>query len=100
MNFNSPALDYYKTEEAMLLLRSISHPTRIKILNLLLENGELTQTDICQAFPHFNKEMLTRHLNIMFSSDMIDKSREDEGMVYRACEEKIEKIMHLLSDFS
>jgi DNA-binding transcriptional ArsR family regulator len=93
-------LNAYKTEEAMLLLRSLSHPTRIKIVNLLLENEQLTLTDIQTAFPSFNKEMLTRHLNILFASNMVEKEIVGNEISYQAQQEKLEKIMALVSDFS
>jgi DNA-binding transcriptional ArsR family regulator len=93
-------INAYQTEEALLLLRSISHPTRIKIVNLLLKNEQLTLTDIQIAFPHFNKEMLSRHLNILFASNMVEKEMIGNEISYQAQQEKLEKIMTLVSDFS
>jgi DNA-binding transcriptional ArsR family regulator len=100
MNSNFSTLNYNRLDEAQVMLRSISHPSRLKILNLLLKSGELTQSDLCEAFPTFNTNILTKHLKIMFDNDIIEKSKAGKYVKYYANVRKVEKIMNLLKDFT
>jgi DNA-binding transcriptional ArsR family regulator len=93
-------LDANKTNEALLHLKSLAHPTRVKFLNLLLKSEQLTFSDFQIAFPDFNKELITKHLNVLFNDNLIEKEFVGSEVTYQAQQEKIEKIWDLVRQFS
>lgn len=94
------SIDHYKLEEATLLLRSLSHPTRIKILNFLVQEGGATSKGIKGALPHCKSDVVTRHLNTLFASNLIDKDTSTQGeVIYAANTDKLERIVMMVSDF-
>lgn len=89
-----------KMEEALMLLRNLAHPTRVKILKLLLQNGELKEQEIYDTFPNFNKEQLSKHLNILFSTKIVERGWHNDSVSYATDVEKLDKILTLIDDFS
>ena len=77
---------YYKhVENLSHLLKSISHPIRLKIL-CLLENGEMTVGDIRNEVEttHAN---ISQHLAILRNQGIID-SRKDSNFIYNSIADK------------
>jgi DNA-binding transcriptional ArsR family regulator len=99
MNSRFHTLDSYKVEEALLLLRAIAQPTRVKILNALLKENEITFSQMRDLFPHINKDVLQRQLNLLFAANLIEKEILDKEMTYRIHAERIEHILLLIGDF-
>lgn len=93
--FNRP-----KMEEALRLLRGLTHPTRVKIIKLLLQNGELKDQDLYEAFPNFNKAQLNKHLSVLSSFKVLEREQHNDTTCYVSDVEKLDKIMTLIDDFS
>ena len=94
---NKNTMYYQHVENLSHLLKSISHPIRLKIL-CLLENNEMTVGEIRNAVQttHAN---ISQHLTILRNQGIID-SRKDSNFIYNriADERVIEliKAMHTL----
>lgn len=82
---------YNKVDDLAVLLKSISHPIRLKIL-CLLQNGELSVSEIREAVETSGAN-ITQHLNILRNQGVID-FRKDANFIYnRIADERIIELM-------
>ncbi len=85
---------YNQVEDLALLLKSISHPIRLKIL-CLLQDRELSVSEIGDAFETSGAN-ITQHLNILRNQGVID-FRKDANFIYnRIADERIIELMKSL----
>ena len=80
------------------LLKSMSHPIRLKIL-CLLKDGELSVGDIRESVKTTNANV-SQHLNILRGQGIID-FRKDANFIYNRIADKriLELIQHIRSLF-
>lgn len=82
---------YNKVEDLALLLKSISHPIRLKIL-CLLQDQELSVSEI-RSSVETSGANITQHLNILRNQGVID-FRKDSNFIYnRIADERIIELM-------
>ncbi len=82
---------YNQIEDLALLLKSISHPIRLKIL-CLLQDRELSVSEIRDAVETSGAN-ITQHLNILRNQGVID-FRKDANFIYnRIADERIIELM-------
>ena len=85
---------YNQVEDLALLLKSISHPIRLKIL-CLLQDQELSVSEIRDAVETSGAN-ITQHLNILRNQGVID-FRKDANFIYnRIADERIIELMKSL----
>ena len=85
---------YNQIEDLALLLKSISHPIRLKIL-CLLQDRELSVSEIRDAVKTSGAN-ITQHLNILRNQGVID-FRKDANFIYnRIADERIIELMKSL----
>ncbi len=85
---------YKQVEDLALLLKSISHPIRLKIL-CLLQDRELSVSEIRDAVETSGAN-ITQHLNILRNQGIID-FRKDANFIYnRRADERIIELMKTL----
>ncbi|MDH3346970.1 MAG: metalloregulator ArsR/SmtB family transcription factor [Desulfobulbaceae bacterium] len=87
-------------QEMTKLLKSISHPIRLKIL-CLLQKKELTVGDIREEVKT-TKANISQHLNILRNQNVIT-SRKDANFIYNKIEDErilslIQTMQHLFCD--
>jgi ArsR family transcriptional regulator len=81
-------------QEFSLLLKSISHPIRLKIL-CLLQNQELSVSQIRESMDTSGAN-ISQHLNIMRSQGIIDSRREANFIYNRIADPRILELMKTL----
>jgi ArsR family transcriptional regulator len=82
---------YNQVEDLALLLKSISHPIRLKIL-CLLQDRELSVSEIRDAVETSGAN-ITQHLNILRNQGVID-FRKDANFIYnRIADDRIIELM-------
>lgn len=85
---------YAQVEDLALLLKSISHPIRLKIL-CLLQNQEMSVSEIRESFETSGAN-ITQHLNILRNQGIID-FRKDANFIYnRIADDRVIELMKLL----
>ncbi|WP_448378165.1 ArsR/SmtB family transcription factor [Fervidobacterium sp.] len=69
-------------ENAVELLRIIGHPIRLKILQLLKQNGELC---VCELLPwlEVSQPNLSQHLSILRLSGLVENNKVGNTIRYR-----------------
>ncbi len=89
--------EYMKEEqikEISKLMKSISHPTRFKIL-CLLRNNEMSVKDLCEELETTNSNV-TQHLNILRNQGVIDFRRDANYIFNRINDWRILELMSKL----
>jgi ArsR family transcriptional regulator len=82
---------YNNIDELALLLKSISHPIRLKIL-CLLQNNEMSVSEIRESVETSGAN-ITQHLNILRNQGVID-FRKDANFIYnRIADDRIIELM-------
>jgi ArsR family transcriptional regulator len=85
---------YQQVEDTAMLLKSISHPIRLKIL-CLLQDQELSVSEIRKSVETSGAN-ITQHLNILRNQGIID-FRKDANFIYnRISDERIIALMQSL----
>ena len=85
---------YQQVEDLAMLLKSISHPIRLKIL-CLLQDQELSVSEIRESVETSGAN-ITQHLNILRNQGVID-FRKDANFIYnRIADERIISLMQSL----
>jgi len=70
------------------LLKIIGHPTRLKILQLLKQNGELC---VCELLPllEVSQPNLSQHLSILRLSGLVENNKVGNTIRYRLSDNKL-----------
>ena len=85
---------YHQVEDLALLLKSISHPIRLKIL-CLLQDQELSVSEIRDDFETSGAN-ITQHLNILRNQGVITFRKEANFIYNRIADERIIELMKSL----
>ena len=85
---------YNQVEDLALLLKSISHPIRLKIL-CLLQDREMSVSEIRQSVDTTGAN-ITQHLNILRNQGIIDFRRDANFIYNRIADTRILELMQLL----
>ena len=74
-------LDFNELQEASLVIRSLNHPLRQQILNLLEEFGSMTVTQIYIKL-RIEQSVASQHLAIMRKTDVLKTERNGKFIYY------------------
>jgi len=82
-------------EEKAELLKTISHPVRLCILTLLLQEGQSNVGDIqcCLDVP---QPTVSQHLAKLKSADILSSERNGTEIIYKIKNEEAKKIIYLI----
>ena len=94
-----PTLSPTKIEKGALILRAIANPVRLKILQLLGANEELTVSSICDQLKT-EQSSTSHHLINMRMKGILTSRRSGKNIFYALKEREILKIMTCLDDFN
>ena len=82
-------------EIAASMLRAMSHPKRITIIELLAKSKRLTVTEIHEKLS-IEQPSASNHLNILKNHGVLESKREGKKMFYSLKHEKIKEIIDSL----
>jgi ArsR family transcriptional regulator, virulence genes transcriptional regulator len=85
-----------KCVEVALVLRSLSHPVRLKILSRLVERERSVNelTDACGT----SQSAMSQFLKRMKNEGLVDSRRESHFIYYRIADPKLHELMRAMSD--
>ncbi|MCA0364830.1 MAG: metalloregulator ArsR/SmtB family transcription factor [Bacteroidetes bacterium] len=85
-------LDLEKLEKAALVLKTVAHPIRLAIVELLTERESLSVNEICDLLGG-EQSLISHHLINMKLKGVLKSTREGQFMFYSL---KIKEITHLM----
>lgn len=71
-----------KLESVAFVLKTIGHPTRLAIIQLLKTEIRLSVNDICQGLGGIDQSLVSHHLSNMKFKGILDSSREGRNIYY------------------
>jgi ArsR family transcriptional regulator len=71
-----------KLEAVAFVLKTIAHPTRIAIINLLKNSGRQSVNEICEKLGGLDQSLTSHHLSNMKLKGVLGNRREGRNMYY------------------
>lgn len=82
-------------KQASTFLRALAHESRLLVLCLLIERGEMTVSELLEEVD-LSQSALSQHLAKMREEGMVDKRREAQSMYYYIVDPNVERILSTL----
>lgn len=79
-------------QEAAEVLKTIGHPVRLEILELLDERGEQNVTAIYEALG-LDQPIVSQHLGLMRDKGIVESRREGVNVFYGVADEKVTRVL-------
>lgn len=79
--------------------KALSHPTRLQILDMIRERGELC---VCEIIPAMDVEQstLSRHLTMLKRAGIVSAKKDAQRVIYRVSDPKISDLLRLASELT
>ena len=85
-------LDKKKLERAAYVLKSVAHPVRISIIDLLQQKERLTVSEL-QEILQIEQSLLSHHLTNMRDKGVVETKREGKNVFYSLTDSSITSII-------
>ncbi|MEI6574615.1 MAG: metalloregulator ArsR/SmtB family transcription factor [Bacteroidota bacterium] len=96
MKAKSPDLDLVQLERTAERLKSIAHPMRIAILDLLQDNEKLSVTEIYQ-YLKIEQAATSHHLNILKEKGVLSSKRAGKKIFYSVKTKSLNQIIECIN---
>lgn len=90
-------LDFGKLRRAVLTLRAINHPLRIKIVSILEDKLSMTVTEIYEILK-LEQSVASQHLAILRRAHIVTTKREGRSIYYGVNKKRIGEVNGLVED--
>ena len=77
-------------------LRSIAHPVRIAIIDLLFKNKQMTVTEIYEQLK-LEQAVVSHHLRILKNKKVVNVKRDGKNSLYSLTNKEFHKIVTILT---
>ena len=91
------AIDTDQLEKAAFILKTIAHPLRIGIVELLTEYPELSVSDICSRL-NSEQSLTSHHLKNMKSKGILGSQRNGQSILYFLKFKEVTKVIDCIRD--
>ncbi len=81
----------------MSVMRAAAQPTRVKIINMLLERDQMTHEEIMRELRQQHAELLDKHLEVLTNIRFLTASRQNNSVSYQLQHSKIGAIQQFMS---
>ena len=88
------ALENY--EKAAYILKTIAHPTRLAIIDILRENGPLPVNEFCRLL-QLEQSVVSHHLINMRVKGLLKATKAGNQVIYSLKENNLLQIMHCVN---
>ena len=90
-------IDSKKLTFAADILKTIAHPLRIGIVNLLTKNEQLSVNELCNLLDA-EQSLISHHLTTMKLKGVLSCNREGKSMYYSLALKEMEKIVECMEN--
>jgi len=81
-----------KLEKAAFILKTLSHPLRLSIVDILSQHDKLSVNEICQAL-NSEQSLTSHHLSNMKLKGILSSSREGKNIYYNLKMKEVVKVL-------
>ncbi len=93
----SITLDPERIKNAVDVLKSVAHPVRLVVVELLSKNDELS-VGALQTQLHIEQSLLSHHLTLLRNKGIIECRREGKSVLYRLKERNLLLALECISN--
>jgi ArsR family transcriptional regulator len=90
-------LNKEKLEKAAFILKTVAHPTRLAVIDLLSSYEKLSVSDICETL-HCEQSLLSHHLITMKLKGILKCEREGQNIFYSLKERDVIKLIECIEN--
>ena len=87
-----------KLDKAAFILKTIAHPTRIAIVDLLKNNNEISVNDLCLKLGGIDQSLISHHLATMKTNGVLSARREGRNIFYRLQLSEVLGVLHCIEN--
>lgn len=91
-------LTQQKLENAAFILKTIAHPTRIAIINLLRDKDKLSVNEICEGLGGADQSLISHHLSNMKLKGVLSSKREGRNIYYSLKLNEVLSVLHCIEN--
>ena len=84
-------------KQATSFLRAVAHESRLLVLCLLIERGEMTVSQLLEEMD-LSQSALSQHLAKMREEGLVDKRRDARNMYYFISDANVAKVLETLKE--
>jgi len=81
-----------KLEKAAFILKTVAHPLRLGLIELLDKNGKMSVTDICKAL-NSEQSLTSHHLQTMKLKGLLKAQKDGRKVLYSLKEKDLIKLI-------
>jgi len=89
-------IDIKKLEHVAFILKTIAHPLRIAVIDLLTKNDKLCVNDICERLES-EQSLTSHHLSNMKLKGILDSEREGKNIYYSLKLKEVTEVINCMS---
>ena len=89
--------DASKIKRVARMLKTISNPTRLAIIDLLLERGELSVTSIYEAL-EIGQSNASQHLKALEDVGVLGSERRGKSIIYRIENQHVSNLLECVNE--
>lgn len=90
-------VDSKKLERAAYVLKTVAHPTRIGIIDLLDQRLEISVSELCELLS-CEQSVISHHLTNMRDKGILEARREGKNIFYSLTDKTITNIIECIND--
>lgn len=87
-----------KLERVAFILKTVAHPMRLAIIQLLDKNAELSVSDICEGLGNSEQSLTSHHLSKMKDKGILAVRRDGRSMMYSLKERDVTLLINCLEN--
>ncbi len=76
------------------VLKAVANHNRLRIVQLLLNNGEMTVNEICEKLENCEQSLLSHHLAALKEAGVLSSRREGRKIYYASAKQEIAKLLN------
>ena len=92
-------IDFHQVRKAALIIRSLNHDLRQKILEMIDVNDKITVTEIYKALS-IEQSIVSQHLALLRKAGFLKTTKNKKFIYYSLNREKIQKMELAVNDFT
>ncbi|HET8860624.1 MAG TPA: metalloregulator ArsR/SmtB family transcription factor [Marivirga sp.] len=80
------------------VLKAVANQNRLRIVQLLIINGELTVNEICENLKNCEQSLLSHHLSALKETGILSSRRAGRKIYYSSAKKEIEHLLNCLEN--
>ncbi|RUA27371.1 MAG: transcriptional regulator [Bacteroidetes bacterium] len=80
------------------VLKAVANHNRLRIVQLLLDNGEMTVNEICEKLGDCEQSLLSHHLAALKEAEVLSSRRDGRKIYYSSAKKEIKNLLNCIEN--